>query len=474
MRQKTAAAGIPSPKEVARDADLFSRALLKIEDKDKNLIPFIHNPIQRDYLQKRTPFDLVVKPRQIGFTTLILGEMQRYVWTRPTSALSLSNTDDNTAKLRLIAERFYNNLPLNFRPARHLANAVMTTYPVMRSEMWIQTAGAKGVGRSSSFTRLHFSEVAYYPDAESVVYGTLQAGRPVWVVAESTANGAQGWFYEEAMLSLDGKSKWTVHFYPWWTDPTYFIPLEAGEALDYSDDELHLIRQHGLTAAQIKWRRDKLREIKHLFPQEYPEDVRACFLTSGMGYFGDIEGCYTAPMGATPQEGHKYIGAIDWGQMQDKSVLSIADKTTRQQVDLLMLNQMPYPDIRHQFIRKLKYWNVDSCSAEINSASGNVDSLRREAYNEGWRGSIIGYQTTNQGKAADMSSLRDALHDGQFELLPIDEQKVQMRVLQVKQTAGNAWKIEAMSGQHDDIPIVLMQLWRLMAFGANFTPPVKR
>lgn len=455
--------GTPTPAQVARDPEMFAAALIKIEDKSKKLIPFRHNPIQRDYLKKRTPFDLVVKPRQVGFTTMVMGELFRFVSTRAESTLSLSNNDDNTSKLRLMVEKFYAGLPQDLRPARQLANAVVTTYPVLRSEMWIQTAGGKAVGRSSSFTRLHFSEAAYYQNAEAVIYGALQAGSPIWVVAESTANGAQGWFYHETMAALDGRSDWTVHFYPWWTEPTYAIDLHPDEALDYSDEELDLIKKHGLNAAQIKWRRTKIRQIKHLFPQEFPEDVRRCFLTSGVGYFGDIEHCYTAPLNAEYQQGHWYVAGIDWGQMEDSTVLSIGDVNTRQQVALFKINRLPYPEIRARIIALLNHWNVQQVVAELNSASGNVDSLRTEAYAAGWGGSVIGYNTTNPGKAVDMNLLREALQGGDLFLLPVDEQKAQMDSLQVNQTANNSWQIAAIKGQHDDIPIANMLMFKAMA-----------
>src|SRR6185369_11301344 len=111
------------------------------------------------------------------------------------------------------------------------------------------------------------------------------------VALESTPNGAQGFFYEKCMEALSGNSVWKLHFYPWWWDDEYKLPLTVEEMTFgwfYSDDEQKLIAEHSLTDEQIKWRREKVKELGRLFPQEYPEDVVSCFLTSGNSYFGDL------------------------------------------------------------------------------------------------------------------------------------------------------------------------------------------
>ncbi len=109
------------------------------------------------------------------------------------------------------------------------------------------------------------------------------------IVYESTPNGAAGRFYEMCMAAMRGESKWAFHFYPWWWDSEYCIPLEEGESLEpYNDEELALIAQHGLTPAQIKWRRDKLLSRGQLFYQEYPEDPITCFLLSGAARFDRV------------------------------------------------------------------------------------------------------------------------------------------------------------------------------------------
>lgn len=466
-RQKSAALPAALP-----DED-FAAQYLYILDKHKHRCPLVFNFAQKALIERLTGKDIVIKARQLGISTALQARDFKAVMAGSQTTITLAHDDRTTQALRRMADFFYKNLPPRMQPRRAFNNATIATYPDLNSEKVIATAGSANTGRGFTATRIHGSEVCFWKDPEAIIAGLMQAGDPA-VILESTANGATGYIFETVMEALDHKNDWNVIFMPWWFDLDYRIALEEGESLDYSDDELRLIKEHGLTAEQIKFRRTKQRELKHLFPQEYAEDVRLCFLMSGLGYFGDIEHCYTAPTGATPQEGHKYVAGLDWGQIEDWTVMPIGDAKTRQQVEIVRIHQMPYPDIRKHLISRLKYWGVNTLYAEVNSASGNVDSLRREAYEAGLRLTIIGYETSNESKAVDMSALRDALTEGVLGLLPDEIQKAEMRALQVTQTAHNNWRIAAAPGQHDDIPIGNMLMWKALAWGHDYIPPKAR
>jgi hypothetical protein len=55
-----------------------------------------------------------------------------------------------------------------------------------------------------------------------------------------------------------------------------------------SREEIDLIRRHGLSFAQIKWRREKIRDLGQRFRQEYPENEVDCFLASARGVFDQV------------------------------------------------------------------------------------------------------------------------------------------------------------------------------------------
>lgn len=441
--------------------------LLRIQDKRDNLIPLRLNRVQKHLLANLTGRDLVLKARQMGLSTAIQADQFVTAITRRTRSATLAHDDAGTALLRRMAERFWANLPDDKRPPRGLDNATTTTYPQTGSEVFIATAGSKNKGRAGTYTRVHGSEVAFWPDAAATMAGLMQGVPDTGqVVLESTPNGAQGWFYERCMEALDGNGVWTLHFFPWWWDDGYRLPLEAGETLDYDGDELRLVQEHGLTPEQIKWRRAKQAELKHLFIQEYPEDPRSCFLLSGIGYFGDLTGVFTAPWGAVPQAGHRIVGGLDFAQTSDYTVCSLIDATTLQQVALLRLNKLPWAEMRRQVVALCKQWDVSTLTAETNSmGSTNIEELRRELAQAQCKTQIIPFTTTNISKAQVMGGLHSALHEGGLKLLDHADQRRELLAFQSKQTLTGLWQFSAPEGEHDDTVIALALAWDGVARG---------
>src|SRR5690606_465469 len=109
---------------------------------------------------------------------------------------------------------------------------------------------------------------------------------------------------------------------------------------------------------------------------EYPEDARSCFLLSGDSYFGALDGVYTAPVDATPQDGHRYVAGLDFGQANDWTVVSVVDATTRTQAALLRVNKLPWAELRARVKATCEAWHVTQLWAESNSIGGpNIEAL---------------------------------------------------------------------------------------------------
>jgi len=282
-----------NPGDVFFDDRLYFETYLWIKDKHQRIAPFIPNRMQAHFLAHRTGRDLILKARQLGCSTAIQGRLFRKTVTIPaTTTVTISSEPDNTAHLRDIFKLFYSRLPEADRPRSGYDNVRGVTFPGLLSTYYIGTAGKRTFGRGDTITNVHGSEVAFWPHADKLVAGLEEAvpdDPGTDIVYESTPNGAAGRFYEMCMAAMRGEGKWAFHFYPWWWDAEYRIPLEEGESLEpYNDEELALIAQYGLTPAQIKWRRGKLAGRGQLFYQEYPEDPVTCFLLSGTARFDRV------------------------------------------------------------------------------------------------------------------------------------------------------------------------------------------
>jgi len=444
-----------TPKEIASDPRLFARTFLRILNKDKALVPFVWNKMQIDLHRNRTGKDIVLKSRQLGASTYVQGEMFRRTVTGTRTTITLSHDADATAKLRLMAARFYEHCKFNdLQPARQYANASLATYPQFDSSATIATAGNVDAGRGDTYTDMHGSEVAYWPDAEKIVAGAMQGGSPD-VILESTPNGAQGYFYERSMEALRGSSVWRLHFYPWWWDDAYRISLLQGEQLQYTDEERELARVHPeLQPEQFKWRRQKQRELGRLYPQEYPEDPVSCFLTSGNSYFGNLDGVFVAPMEAECDKDHEYCAGLDFGQTNDFTAMPVLDRTARKQVDLLHINKLPWDEQRRRIAETYKKWHCQWVRAEANSiGQPNIEELANMGL------TVHPFQTTNASKAELCAALYEGIHTDGLKLQDWPQERHELNTFVSTQTYTGLWKLAAEGEGHDDIVIALALAW---------------
>ncbi len=73
------------------------------------------------------------------------------------------------------------------------------------------------------------------------------------------------------------------HFFPWWLEPSYVgVPVKTEHM---TQAECDLMARHGLSAAQIGFRRNLERGYGALRAQEFAEDAESCFRTSGTSCF---------------------------------------------------------------------------------------------------------------------------------------------------------------------------------------------
>lgn len=437
--RELAAAYLLSKLETPKD---YSEKYLRILDKQKKLVPFIWNRAQLDFHRKRTKRNLILKSRQLGFSTYLQAELFRKAITRTYTTLTLSHNDDATQKLRLMADRYWENF-VGEQPKRKYANAAMTTYPLHDSVAAIATAGNINTGRGDTYSEMHGSEVAFWKDAESIVVGAMQGGDPI-VTLESTPNGAQGYFYQLCMEALDGNNDWTLHFYPWWWDVHYKI--DGAKIHSYDEEEAELVKKHNLTQEQIAWRRLKKRELKQKFKQEYPEDPITCFLTSGNSYFGEnLLTMFEAPMNVEYNPDHEYCAGLDFGQVNDFTAMPILDITARRQVDLLHINKLEWKEIRRRVVEKYNYWHCIRLGAESNSiGSVNIEALASDGVN------VIPFETNNYTKSEWASDLYNAFDTGGWKFQPWEVQRHEYAIFVSTQLPSGVWRLAAEGDGHDD------------------------
>lgn len=261
------------------------------------------NRAQRRLLKRMHYLNVVLKARQLGFSTFIL------IWMLDTCLFNSNQRAGVIAHTREDAEDLFSNkikfafdrLPEEIKAARAPNNdtARKLVFP-NGSSITVGTSL-----RSGTYNMLHVSEygkiAAKYPDKAREIktgsFETVAAGNMIFV--ESTAEGREGEFYELVTRSRafedagkkPGIMDWKFHFFPWWEDPQYTIdPTNAviWPPLKRYFEELEKKHRIKLTAGQQAWYAKKEETLGgELMKREYPSTPDEPFEVA-------IEGAYYA------------------------------------------------------------------------------------------------------------------------------------------------------------------------------------
>jgi len=272
-----------------QDPRPWMEANLFIRDKQRRVIPFRLNWPQCDYYQHRTSFDAILKPRQLGFTTLVCGLFFADTVLRAnTTSVMVAHDLESTQRIFRIVQLFWERLPQAERRRvgePKFSNRREFLWPKLNSHFYVGTAGSPGFGRGMTINNLHASELAFWPRPEEALIALMEAvpkegGR---IIVESTANGVGNFFHDFWIAAGEGRNGFQQQFYVWFEDPTY--RLSGGPIGELAAEEQRLRQKYKLDDDQIRWRRATMERLRGRFMQEYSEDDVTCFLTSGRMVF---------------------------------------------------------------------------------------------------------------------------------------------------------------------------------------------
>jgi len=268
-------------------------------DKKKNIVPFVFNDLQLMMYNERTIRDDILKPGQIGFSTMILAILTvKFLLVPNAWCVCISHEAEATKRLFEKVDFFLSNLPPWLKPfyeakvdtKKNLVNGVMN------SRFYIGTAGAVAFGRGDTIHYAHLSEVSRWRDSGAVATGIIRAvpvGDPnTWIVKETTANGVGTYHHEEYQRAKRREGEFTSHFFPWYLHGEYTINDIV--LIDKTEDEIILQRQHPeITDGRLAWRRKMVGSLnsesgwtpEDMFKQEFPCDDVEAFLFTGNPVF---------------------------------------------------------------------------------------------------------------------------------------------------------------------------------------------
>ena len=263
-----------------------------IVDETGQAVRFNPNDEQLDFIRNLWPRNLILKARQLGFSTLIeILELDQGLFNADHTGVVIADTLPNAGKLFGKVEFAHKRLPDELKAA--LPIKAMTSKTGLEFEhgstIYVGTSA-----RGGTVQLLHVSELGKiarkYPErAAEIVSGAFEAVPATGcIVVESTAEGAAGEFYDLVALAIKRQSEgapetpldWRLHFYPWFKKGEYRLDpsmvIVSTKDHDYFDG-LQAKLGVSIDPAQRAWYVKKRETQKRLMKREYPSTPQEAF-----------------------------------------------------------------------------------------------------------------------------------------------------------------------------------------------------
>jgi hypothetical protein len=273
----------------------------QVQDESGDAVRFHLRPLQEKFLLEQHGFDLLLKARQLGFTTVIQLDYLDDCLFNPNIAAGViaHNREDAEAFFNNKIRFAYDSLPDEFK------EAVPATQDSTRS-MKFGNGSSIRVGtslRSGTFQRLHVSEYgklcAKFPDkareVKSGALNTVHVGQKIRI--ESTAEGQSGHFYDLCKRAQDKIRSGTpltaldfkFHFFGWYLDDKYQLDAKVSVTSEQQEYFAKLLADHGieLDRKQRAWYVKKSEQQDEDMQREFPSTPEEAFAAS-------VEGAYFA------------------------------------------------------------------------------------------------------------------------------------------------------------------------------------
>lgn len=296
---------------------ITSGALYKIkaksaDDEDEDsaglVVPFRPNVSQRRLLKNLHNRNIILKARQLGFSTLLcVMALDHALWNAEQNVVIIAHDLNSAEELFRDKIRFaYDRLPDALRSLFTLEKETQSQLIFHHNGSSIRVVTS---ARSGTVHFLHVSEMgkiaAKYPDkARELTTGSLQAvPQDGLAFIESTAEGQEGAFYELARRAENKKrarklltpQDYRYHFFAWWMDPAYSLSPEDAAAITISladheyfdsvEDEMGCTIEMEQRAWYVAKRDEEFAHEPSLMWREYPSTSEECWKSGNDGKY---------------------------------------------------------------------------------------------------------------------------------------------------------------------------------------------
>lgn len=462
--------------KLLRDKDWRMNHLYKIKTKDRTLIQYRRKIAQSNYAKRKSKRNLILKARQLGFTTeCLLDFFDDTITNANTNTAIIAHEKDKVIKMFEIVKRAYENMADEIRPRASLENRNEIYFPDLDSKIFVTMDT-----RSETVHNLHVSEAHFIRNAEEMLAGTLESvPKDGKINLESTGNGVGGYFYEEWE---NEHSEYTKHFYNWMWDAEYQDIAEKTISEMQAEYRTLSVRygtmkdiyeRFNLTPEQFAWYIAKVRRHRELVVQEYPTTALEAFLAAGRNVFSmiDIQKHKTMDpidrkwqdllIWEHPLKGFKYVMGIDpaEGRGGDNSAIEVFNAHTGEQAAEYVSNHIAPDRFAHLAIEVGNMYNKAFAVVEANNHGHAVIQAMRTRYYNMYRREIIdkitkekheilGWNSNGTTKPLLVDNLEEAARDQSIRIYSEDLLKEMKVFVQTDDIGKKGYGAEGTA--HDD------------------------
>lgn len=481
--------------------------LYRIKDKDTGKFAFFQPNIEQIiYQDQKTNRNIILKSRQIGFTTYsCIYAYDRAKWDGWSTGI-MSHKREQTGKIFEIVK----NANYWFKKDWSKFYEDQQSSDSSTSIIWEDTKSSITVAydfKGLTCRFLHCSEAAFIETIRLVdsLQSVPEKGE---ITLESTANGAGGFFYDQWQTFKDQHdfAPYKGFFFPWYDHYPEDRERWENMVINPTEYEQELLKNEKIKHYHLAWRRWKINEScngdEELFNTHYPTDDVSCFLGGASQVFPMValkmqqqfikDPCW---IGELSSEGNKivpkkepkgmlkmwdfpkadatYAIGVDTaeGVSKDYSVAVVVNRATGEQVAMLR-GYIPLYELTDEIWKLGMYFNRGWICIEVNNTGHVVvDNLISKGYGKLYRrreDNAYGFRTTSKSKQELIQNFVSACKDGSFRARSDELLKEMTCFIQTRKTPESPLKMAAKQDSHDDTVMAAALSWEMYRKVSDF------
>lgn len=201
--------------------------------------------------------------------------------------------------------------------------------------------------------------------------------------------------------------------------------------------------------------RQELLDAKAGVPERvWRQEFLAEFLEDGGAVFRGVRAAATARVLTHAEPGRRYVLGVDWGKLEDFTVITVLDDESGEVVRVDRFNQIDYTVQKARVVAAAEKFNPTCVIVEKNSIGEPlIEDLRRAGLK------ITAFTTTSASKSLVIDALSLAFERGEVRI-PNDPVLIaELEAFEMERLPGGSFRFAAPAGLHDDCVMSLAFAW---------------